>query len=102
MCVQRFVDDAHELTTLLKQRFGQDRIYVFGHSWGTQLGLLLVRDHPDDYRAYIGVSQLVHRDRSQEIAYAILSARITGTDGLAGTGIHGAGPPCVATWGHPW
>lgn len=76
MHVQQFIDDAHELTTLLKRRFGQDRIYVLGHSWGTQLGLLLARDYPDDYHAYIGVSQLVHRDRSQENAYATLSARI--------------------------
>lgn len=76
MTVQQFIDDAHELTTLLKHRFEQDRIYVLGHSWGTQLGLLLVRDHPADYHAYIGVSQLVHRDRSQEIAHATLTARI--------------------------
>jgi pimeloyl-ACP methyl ester carboxylesterase len=76
MHVQQFIEDAHELTTFLKQRFGQERIYILGHSWGTQLGLLVVRDHPGDYHAYIGVSQLVHRDRSQELAHAVLSARI--------------------------
>lgn len=76
MSVQQFLDDAHQLTQLLKDRFGQERIYLLGHSWGTEIGLLLAWDHPQDYHAYIGVSQVVDRARSQELAHAWLEGRI--------------------------
>lgn len=50
--------DTIELTELLRQRFAQEKIYLVAHSWGTYLGMLAVRDHPDYYRAYIGMGQL--------------------------------------------
>lgn len=56
--VRQTLDDTYELTRLLRRRFGQRRIYLVGHSWGTYLGLLAVREHPEYYRAYIGVSQM--------------------------------------------
>lgn len=52
--VRRRVDDTIELTERLRQRFGQERIYLLGHSWGSYLGLLAVRERPDLYRAFIG------------------------------------------------
>jgi len=76
MTFERFLQDAHELTQHLKERFGQERIYLLGHSWGTQLGIRLAARHPEDYWAYIGVSQLVDQERSTEIAHAWLSDRL--------------------------
>ncbi len=47
MTVRQFVSDAHELTQYLKAKYQQDRIFVLGHSWGTKLGLLLVREQQE-------------------------------------------------------
>lgn len=56
--VRQLLDDLYELTRLLRQRFGNERIYLVGHSWGTYLGLLAVQEHPEYYCAYVGMGQL--------------------------------------------
>ncbi len=56
--VRQTLEDTYELTRRLRRRFGQRRIYLVGHSWGTYLGLLAVREHPEYYRAYVGVAQM--------------------------------------------
>ncbi len=75
MTFERFLEDAYELTLHLRERFGQDRIYLMGHSWGTQLGLRLVARQPELYRAYIGVSQLVNQEQGTRIAREWLAER---------------------------
>jgi len=57
LTVRRTLDDLHELTDLLRARFGQERIYLLGHSWGSYLGLLEVHERPDRYLALIGTGQ---------------------------------------------
>jgi pimeloyl-ACP methyl ester carboxylesterase len=76
MAFDQFVSDAHELTQLLKQRFNQEKIYLVGHSWGSHLGIMLAKAYPEDYHAYIGVSQLVDPLVGHSISLAWLSARI--------------------------
>ncbi len=58
LTVRRLLDDTYELTNILRGRFAQDRIFLVGHSWGTYLGMLAVRERPDLFRAYVGVGQL--------------------------------------------
>ncbi len=57
---QRYVSDAYQLTQMLRARFHQDKIYVLGDSWGSILGILLVQQHPEVFRAYIGSGQMVN------------------------------------------
>jgi len=56
---RQLVADAHELVGMLKKRFGVEKIYLMGFSWGTVLGLSLVDQYPDDFAAFISVSQVV-------------------------------------------
>ena len=58
LTVRQTLDDTYELTRLLQSRFGQKRIYLVGHSWGTYLGMLAVKEHPEYYAAYIGMGQM--------------------------------------------
>jgi pimeloyl-ACP methyl ester carboxylesterase len=60
MTVDRFVEDAHELVVWLKARFGKEKIYLLGHSWGSVLGTLLVNRYPGDFIAYAGTGQFVN------------------------------------------
>ena len=59
LTVRRTLADLYELTAWLRTRFHQDRIYLVAHSWGTYLGLLAVAEHPEWYRAYVGMGQMV-------------------------------------------
>lgn len=76
MTFERYVEDVHEVTQYLKTRFGRERIYLLGHSWGTQIGMVAAHRHPGDYAAYIGVSQVVDGDRAQVIAHRELRQRL--------------------------
>jgi predicted alpha/beta-fold hydrolase len=39
MTAEQMVEDTREVTKYLKSRFGQDKIYLFGHSWDHTLAL---------------------------------------------------------------
>ncbi len=58
LTVRQTLDDTYELTTRLLQRFGKDRLVLLAHSWGTLLGLLAAKEHPEYYSAYVGMGQL--------------------------------------------
>lgn len=72
MTYEQFIADAQQLTEYLKERFGKEKIYLVGHSWGTQLGLELVSRCPESYAAYIGISQVVSHKAGDAISYAWL------------------------------
>ena len=59
MRVETFVDETLELSRQLARRFGQRKIYLVGHSWGSLVGVLAVRRAPELFYAYVGLGQLV-------------------------------------------
>ena len=80
LTLERYVEDTHELTQLLKEQFNQDKIYLLGHSFGTLLGMKTVEKYPEDYRAYIAVSQVANSITSDNIAYDKLLQVAKGRD----------------------
>jgi pimeloyl-ACP methyl ester carboxylesterase len=68
---QRFVEDAHALTLYLRERFHQDKIYVYGVSWTSILGVWLVQKYPELYYAYIGNGQMVNVIRDDAMGYEL-------------------------------
>jgi pimeloyl-ACP methyl ester carboxylesterase len=76
MTLDRFIEDVHEMTQYLKERFGREKIFLLGHSWGTQLGILTVQRYPDNYHAFISIAQVVHPQRAEEISYKWLSKQV--------------------------
>ena len=74
MYLERYVADTLELTLYLKELLQKDKIYLLGHSWGSQLGLRVVEEAPHLYHAYIGVSQWVDPLSSQNVPDAGLFA----------------------------
>jgi proline iminopeptidase len=91
------VADTIELAEHLRDRFGQDRIYLLGSSWGTILGTLAVQERPDLFHAYLGAGQMVdvaetdRRFHDELLAYA----RRVGDGGLAAE-LDAYGPPPYA------
>jgi pimeloyl-ACP methyl ester carboxylesterase len=49
--------DALEIVGYLRQRYGDKRIFLVGHSWGTFLGAHLAASHPELFYAYVGIGQ---------------------------------------------
>jgi pimeloyl-ACP methyl ester carboxylesterase len=69
MTLDQLIKDTIELTNYLRQRFGQDKIYLMGHSGGTFLGIQAAARAPDLYHAYIGVAQISDQLQSEKLAY---------------------------------
>lgn len=76
MTFDRFLGDAFELTQYLKNRFQQEKIFLLGHSWGSQLGIHLAAAYPENYYAYIAVGQVVEAGRAAELAHAWLQQQV--------------------------
>jgi pimeloyl-ACP methyl ester carboxylesterase len=56
---ERYLTDGYELVLYLRERFGQEKLYVVGESWGSALGIMLVQRYPDLFYAFIGTAQMV-------------------------------------------
>lgn len=69
MTIERFASDAEELTVKLLDRFGRDKLFLVGHSWGSIIGAMLAAKRPDLVRAYIGIGQVVDMKRGEEVSY---------------------------------
>jgi pimeloyl-ACP methyl ester carboxylesterase len=67
--LEQLVEDTHELTQYLMQRFGKEKIYILGHSWGSYLAVRTVDLYPEDYYAYIGVGQIGNQRKSEMLSY---------------------------------
>jgi pimeloyl-ACP methyl ester carboxylesterase len=60
MSVTREVAETVELVNLLRQRFGQRKVYLVGHSYGSYLGMIVAQRYPELFHAYVGVGQLAY------------------------------------------
>jgi pimeloyl-ACP methyl ester carboxylesterase len=90
----RLVADGIELVEHLRQRLGQDRVVLAGHSQGTVIGVGMARRRPDLFHAYVGMSQMVDMARNESIAYERLlaQAQAAGRRSVA-AGLVKLGPP---------
>ncbi len=70
MTVERFVADLDELIERLLARFGQRRVVLVGHSWGSALGVLYAGRFPAKVAAYVGVGQVADMAASEAASYA--------------------------------
>lgn len=67
---EQLVSDTIEVTQYLQERFGQAKIYLMAHSWGTFIGIQAAARAPELYHAYIGMAQIVNMAESERRAYA--------------------------------
>ncbi|AEE17625.1 alpha/beta fold hydrolase [Treponema brennaborense] len=63
------IADTKAVTDYLRERFGQDKIYLMGHSGGTYLAVKTVQTYPELYNAYIAVAQVTNQKLSELKAY---------------------------------
>lgn len=68
MNLPQFISDTRELSEILARRFDQQKIYIMGHSWGSFLGILTAWQHPELFHAFIGVGQVCHQYKSEQIS----------------------------------
>ena len=75
MTLEQMIADTLALTNYLRQRFGQEKIYLMGHSGGTFIGIQAAARAPALYYAYIGVAQMANQHKSEKLAYDYMLAQ---------------------------
>jgi pimeloyl-ACP methyl ester carboxylesterase len=94
LTIDRMAADGIEVVRHLRERLGKDRILLVGHSWGSILGVVMAKRHPEILSAYVGTGQVVDGRRSAELRYSrvLARARIAG-NGQAIAELEAMGPP---------
>jgi pimeloyl-ACP methyl ester carboxylesterase len=69
MTVEQFIADLDELVHAVRKRFGKDKVAIYGHSWGSALGVLYAARFPDKVSAYVGAGQIGDWPASEAICY---------------------------------
>lgn len=74
MTVEQFITDLDDLVEAVRTRLGQDTVTIFGHSWGSALGALYARRHPERVAVYVGCEQVGDSVAAERASYAIALA----------------------------
>jgi|SRR5579862_418038 len=69
MTVGQFLSDLDELVDVLLYRFGKQKVAIYGHSWGSALGVLYVARFPEKVAAYFGAGQVGNWPASEVLCY---------------------------------
>ena len=69
LTVQQFINDTEEIIRYLCDYLNKKKLFVLGSSWGTVLGMHMVKQHPDWLHAYIGVGQVVSSINAEKGLY---------------------------------
>jgi len=70
--VARMTQDGLELAELLRKQLRKDKIILVGHSWGSILGIRMVKARPDLFYAFVGTGQVADPKKSYTVAYGQL------------------------------
>jgi proline iminopeptidase len=70
--LSRYRDDAIELIELLRARYGKQKVFVLGHSWGSAVGLSVAIKRPDLLYAYVGMGQAIDFQQNESVGYRLV------------------------------
>lgn len=96
MTAAQFIADTIEVTRYLLNRFGKEKIYLMGHSWGSTIGIQAAAQAPELYHAYIGMGQISNQLQSEQLAYEYALAQYRNNGNLRMLRKLEAAPPAMA------
>jgi pimeloyl-ACP methyl ester carboxylesterase len=95
MTIDRMVDDGLELAQYLLDHLQTRKVILVGHSWGTVLGVRMIKARPELFAAYVGAGQVVAKEEKEEILYRAVMEKARAAhddDGIAKLETIGAPP----------
>jgi pimeloyl-ACP methyl ester carboxylesterase len=69
LTIDRMAKDGVEVAEYLTKHLGKQRIVLVGSSWGSLLGVLIVKQRPSLFYAYVGTAQLVDMHANLTASY---------------------------------
>jgi pimeloyl-ACP methyl ester carboxylesterase len=74
MTVEQFIADLDQLVDIVRGRLGQRKVVIFGHSWGSALGMLYASRFPEKVSVYVGGAQIGDWAAAESASYALTLA----------------------------
>lgn len=94
MSLDSLVEDCHALIDYVRTRFSNEKVFLVGHSDGTQIGLLTAHRYPEIIHAYVGVAQVINDYEQHKISYDfVVEEAEKSRDGGKQNAIKVIGPP---------
>lgn len=69
MNVEQFLSDLDQLVDAMLKRFNKQQVAIYGHSWGSILGVLYAARHPEKVSVYVGTGQIGDWPASERLCY---------------------------------
>lgn len=69
MTVAQMLADLDELVDAVRGRLGHEKVVLFGHSWGSALGVLYAARFPEKVVVYVGAGQFGDSQASERASY---------------------------------
>jgi pimeloyl-ACP methyl ester carboxylesterase len=94
LTIESMARDGNELAEYLTRHLETDKIILLGWSWGSALGVHMVKMRPDLFAAYVGTGQVVNMQEGEALAYAnVLEKARQRQDAQALEDLAAIGPP---------
>ncbi len=74
LTIEQFIVDLDDLVEMLRARFGKENVVLYGHSWGSVLGVLYASRFPEKVAAYVGTGQIGEWAAFETASYAFVLA----------------------------
>ncbi|HVN09198.1 MAG TPA: alpha/beta hydrolase [Patescibacteria group bacterium] len=98
MTVARMAQDGIEVSEYVRAHLHKDKIVLLGFSWGSLLGVHMVKQRPDLFYAYVGTGQVSDMRKAQQLSYAYaLDKARAANDTKAVATLQSIGPPPFAS-----
>jgi pimeloyl-ACP methyl ester carboxylesterase len=69
MNIEQFIEDTREVVEYVKKLTGAEKVFLWGHSWGSNIGALFAARYPEHLHAYISTGQSVSPFENERLAY---------------------------------
>ena len=94
MSVDRMTQDGIEVSEFLANHLHKDKIILLGFSWGSLLGIHMIKQRPDLFFAYVGTGQVSNMPKAQQMSYAyVMEKARAANDAKAVKTLESIGPP---------
>jgi pimeloyl-ACP methyl ester carboxylesterase len=74
MTIEQFLADLDQLVDAVRRRFDKRKVAIYGHSWGSALGVLYAARFPQKVAVYVGTGQIGNWPASEQSSYAFTLA----------------------------
>lgn len=77
LTIERYTRDGIAVANFVRKRLGKQKLILMGTSWGTIIGLEMIRQEPALFSAYVGTAQVVSGKDGSKLGYdlALQAAR---------------------------